>query len=171
MADDTRTPVERLLRVAALVEDGLLVVLLTAMVAVAGAQIVLRNLFDSSLVWADPLLRVSVLWIGMIGAMVATRNDKQISIDLVSRFVPAHWRARGRVITDLFTAAVSAVVAWSAYRLMLEDRAMGGMTIGPIPVWICEAVLPVAFAVIAFRYLLYFVTNLKRIPPSQDLSG
>ena len=170
MADASRSPVDRLLRLAALVEDALLVLLLTAMVLVAGAQIVLRNLFDTSFVWADPLLRVSVLWIGMIGAMVATRNDRQITVDLVSRFVPPHWRARGRVITDLFTAVVSAVVAWSAYRLMMEDRSMGGMTIGPIPVWICEAVLPVAFAVIAFRYLLYFIRHLKRISPSEDLS-
>jgi TRAP-type C4-dicarboxylate transport system permease small subunit len=170
MADGPRSPVDRLLRLAALVEDALLVILLTAMVALAGAQIVLRNLFDSSLVWADPLLRVSVLWVGMIGAMVATRNDKQISVDLVSRLVPPHWRARIRVLTDFFTAAVAAVVAWSAYRLMMEDRAMGGMTIGPIPVWVCEAVLPLAFAVISFRYLLFFIKHLRQVAPSEDLS-
>jgi TRAP-type C4-dicarboxylate transport system permease small subunit len=63
------------------------------------------------------------------------------------------------VVTDLFTAAVSAVVAWNAYRLVLEDRAVGGMTIGPVPVWVCEAVLPVAFGVIAIRYVLYAIRH------------
>ena len=132
------------------------------MVVVAGTQIILRNLFDGALLWADPLLRVSVLWIGMIGAMVATRHDKQISVDALSRFLPEQWKARLRVVTDLFTAVVSSVVAWSAYRLMMEDRAAGGMSIGFAPVWVCEAVLPVGFAVIALRYLLYGVKHLRQ---------
>ncbi|MEJ2582556.1 MAG: TRAP transporter small permease [Acidobacteriota bacterium] len=114
--------VARLIRATALIEDALLVALLAAMVALSASQIVLRNLFDGAIIWADPVLRIAVLWVGMIGAMVATRADKQISIDAVSRFLPARWRARVRVITDLFTSGVSAVVAWNAVRLVAEDR-------------------------------------------------
>ena len=153
----------RLLKGLAVVEDALLVLLLAAMIGVAGLQIVLRNLFNESLVWADPLLRVAVLWVGMIGAMVATRSDHQITIDVVSRFLPRSWRAGARVVTDSFTAVVSAVLAWAAFRLMLEDKAAGGLTIAFVPVWVCEAVLPVAFAVIALRYILYAVQHVKEI--------
>ena len=117
--------VSRLLRVTALVEDALLVLILAAMVGLAATQIVLRNLFDGAILWADPMLRVGVLWVGMIGAMVATRSDKQISVDAVSRFLPMRWKARVRIVTDMFTAGVSAVVAWSALRLVLDDRAAG----------------------------------------------
>jgi TRAP-type C4-dicarboxylate transport system permease small subunit len=156
-------------RAVAFLEDALLVLLLTAMIVLAGTQIVLRNLFDGAILWADPLLRVGVLWVGMIGAMVATRNDKQISIDALARFLPPHWKSRLRVLTDLFTAVVSAVVAWSAYRLMMEDRAAGGMAIGFVPVWICEAVLPVAFAVISIRYLLFAVAHLGKIRSTEEL--
>jgi TRAP-type C4-dicarboxylate transport system permease small subunit len=161
MPSERGTLVSRLLKAIGLLEDALLVLLLASMVLVAGTQIVLRNLFDQSLLWADPLLRVSVLWVGMIGAMVATRHDKQISVDVVSRFLPPQWRARIRIVTDLFTAVVSAVVAWSAYRLMLEDRAAGGMSIGPVPLWVCEAVLPVAFGIIAIRYVLYLISHIR----------
>jgi TRAP-type C4-dicarboxylate transport system permease small subunit len=151
----------RLLRMAAIIEDALLVSILAAMVALSATQIVLRNLFDGAILWADPLLRVAVLWVGMIGAMVATRGDKQISIDAVSKFLPKRWRARVRVITDLFTAVVSAVVAWSAFRLVLDDRAAGVADIAFVPVWVCEAVLPVAFGTIALRYLLFAFKHLK----------
>ena len=161
MADDERSTLTRLLRVTTIVEDALLVILLASMVALAGTQIVLRNFFDGAIVWADPLLRVGVLWVGMIGAMVATRADKQISIDAISKFLPPRVKAGIRVLTDLFTCAVSAVVAWSAYRLMLDDRAAGGMTIGFVPVWICETVIPVAFGVIAVRYLLYAIRHAR----------
>lgn len=159
----------KLLRVVGVVEDALLVVLLAAMVAVAGAQIVLRNFFDSTLVWADPLLRVAVLWVGMIGAVVATRSDRQITIDVVSRFLPDRWRAGLRVVTDLFTAVVAGVVAWAAFRLMLSDRAAGGLAIAFVPVWVCEAILPVAFAVISLRYLLFAVRHFGMARANEEL--
>lgn len=151
----------RLLRMTAIIEDALLVLILAAMVGLSATQIVLRNLFDGAILWADPLLRVAVLWVGMIGAMVATRSDRQISIDAVSRFLSAHWRARIRVITDLFTAIVSATVAWSAFRLVLDDRAADVSSIAFVPVWVCEAILPVAFGTIAVRYLLFSVKHLR----------
>jgi TRAP-type C4-dicarboxylate transport system permease small subunit len=169
MTDDQLGTLARLQRATEVLEDALLIILLVAMILVAGTQIVLRNLFDGAIVWADPLLRVAVLWVGMIGAMVATRSDKQISIDVLSRFLPQRWKFRIRVITDLFTAAVSAVVAWSAFRLMMGDREAGGMSISFVPVWICESILPVAFALIALRYLLFAVQHFRQIGASEEL--
>jgi TRAP-type C4-dicarboxylate transport system permease small subunit len=160
--------VSRLLRVTALFEDALLVLILAAMVVLSATQIVLRNLFDGAILWADPMLRVAVLWVGMIGAMVATRSDKQISIDAVSQFLPSRMKARVRVLTDLFTAVVSAVVAWSAYRLVLDDRAAGVTAVAFVPVWVCEAIIPVAFAVIAIRYLLYAIKHMKLSVSQED---
>lgn len=159
MAPDRPTAVARLLRVLAIVEDGLLVVLLGGLIVLAGAQIALRNLLDTSLLWADPALRVMVLWVGMIGAVVATRFDKQISVDVVSRFMPGRWKAATRVITDLFTAAVSLALAWHSARLLLGDRAGGTMVVGSVPLWVGELVLPVAFGVIGLRYVVYAVAH------------
>ncbi len=170
MVEQPSSPLARALRVLQVLEDGLLVVLLAAMVAVAAAQIVLRNFFDGALLWADPLLRVAVLWVGMIGAMVATRGDRQITIDVVSRFLPERWRSGVRVLTDWFTAVIAAVVAWSAYRLVLGDREAGGVAIAFLPVWVCEAIVPVAFAVIALRYLLFGLRHAWTAIAGEDLS-
>ena len=161
MESGERSWISRVLWITGLVEDTLLVLMLTAMVVLAGAQIVLREVFHGAILWADPVLRVGVLWVGMVGAMVATRNDKQIAVDIVSRFLPGLWKKRVRVLTDIFTSVVAGVVAWSAFRLMVEDRAAGGMTIGSVPVWICEAILPVAFAVISLRYLMFAIRHLR----------
>ena len=159
MAGDRPSTVARLLRALAIVEDGLLVALLASLIALAAAQIALRNLLDTSLLWADPAVRVMVLWVGMIGAVVATRFDKQISVDVVSRFLPERWKAAVRVATDLFTAAVSLALAWHSARLLLEDRAGGTMVVASVPLWVCELVLPLAFGVIGLRYLAYGVVH------------
>jgi TRAP-type C4-dicarboxylate transport system permease small subunit len=153
--------IDRLTRLVAAVEDTVLVVILASMILLAGTQIFLRNVFHTGLLWADPGLRVMVLWVGMIGAMVATRFDKQISVDALSRFLTVRWRARVRVVTDLFTAVVSALLAWHAARLVLDDKAAGSVVFASVPVWVCEAVLPIAFSVIAIRYLMYAVAHAR----------
>ncbi len=162
--------VSRLLRATALVEDALLVLILAAMVILAATQIILRNFFDGAILWAGPMLRVGVLWVGMIGAMVATRSDKQISIDAVSQFLSPRWKARVRVLTDLFTAIVAAVVAWSALRLVLDDRAAGVTAVAFVPLWVCEAILPAAFGVIAIRYSLFAIRHLRASIVGEDES-
>ncbi len=68
-------------------EDSLLVILLTTLILLASTQIFLRNLFDTGLVWIDPLLRVMVLWLGLLGAAVAAREHKHIQIDILTRLL------------------------------------------------------------------------------------
>ena len=46
---------------------------LVSILVMALIQIVLRNVFDSGLLWAESFLRILVLWIAILGAMVATR--------------------------------------------------------------------------------------------------
>ena len=142
-------------------EDAVLVSILTAMIGLAALQIVMRNFFDAGLIWADPLLRVLVLWVGMLGALAATRDDRQITVDVISRFAPARWKPRLRVVTDLFTCAVSGILAWHAARLVLEDRAVGLDAFSSVPVWVCELVLPIALGLIAFRYACYTVIHFR----------
>jgi TRAP-type C4-dicarboxylate transport system permease small subunit len=156
--------------VTAIVEDALLVVLLSGMIVLAGLRILLRNLpeqhleqagLDFGMLWADPALRVMVLWVGMVGAMVATRYDKQISVDAISRLLSDRGKAIARVITDLFAAGVAGVVCWSAVRLILEDMEYGSEVFASVPLWVCELVLPVAFGTIAVRYLAYAVRHAR----------
>jgi len=153
--------VARLLRATGAVEDAILVLLLAAMIALAGTQIVLRNLIGGGILWADPLLRVLVLWVGLLGAVAATRDDKQITVDVLSRLLPPRARAAGRVVTDLFTAAVTAFLAFHSARLVLDERAAGTTAFASVPTWVCELVLPIAFGVIALRYLLLCITHFR----------
>jgi TRAP-type C4-dicarboxylate transport system permease small subunit len=104
-----------------------------------------------------------VLWVGMLGAMVATRHDKQISVDVLSRFLPRRWKSVVRVVTDLFTAGVAAVVGWHAGRLVLDDRAAGSVVFASVPVWVCELILPLAFTVIALRYAAFAVRHARQV--------
>jgi len=144
----------RLDRAAVAVENTLIVVLLTVMIVLAGGQILLRNLWDMSISWGDPLLRVSVLWIGLFGAMAAARHDKHIRINVLQRFVPTRVADIGRMITDLFAALVCGLVSYHAVHLVLVEMSTGGHAFGSVPSWVCELIIPVGFGVMALRFLL-----------------
>lgn len=145
------------------IEDLILVTLLLAMIGLAVFQIFLRNFFDAGLVWADPLVRVLVLWIGLVGAMAASRTNNHISIDIISRFLPARIKLVTSLLVYLFTAGISGLMAWHGYRFVNMERMDGMTAFAGVPAWVCEAIIPIAFTVISLRYLLFFCRQLTRI--------
>jgi len=149
----------RLLATIHRIENGILVLLLVAMIALAGSQITLRNLFDSGIGWADPLLRVLVLWVGMFGAMIATQQDKHIRIDLLSRYLAPAWRRRTARLNNLFSTVVCALLTWHSGRFVYHEWQDGATLLGDIPVWLAESILPIGFAVIALRFALMLLRN------------
>ena len=148
-----RSVVERLGGTLAAIEDGILISLLTAMIGLAGTQILLRNLWDTSVGWGDPLLRVTVMWVGLLGAMAASRDDNHISIDLVSRFLEGRAEAATRIITGLFSSIVCMVLAWHGMRFVLFEREDQAIAFASVPAWMCELIIPVAFGIMALRFL------------------
>jgi len=141
------------------VEDGVLALLLGAMIVLAPLQIALRLFFNEGLTWADPLIRVLVLWVGLFGAISASRGDRHINIDVLSRILRGRVRAGVGFVVHAFTASVSAVVAWHAWRFVQSEREYGSTAFLDVPAWVLEIVLPFAFAMIAIRYALYAVAE------------
>jgi TRAP-type C4-dicarboxylate transport system permease small subunit len=144
------------------IETALIALLVLAMVVLAGAQIVLRNFFDTGFAWADPLLRAMVLWAAMLGALAAARDDKHIGLDLLTHFLYGRTKRVARVIALLFAAAVSAAMAWYGFDLVEVDYG-GGTAIAGIPGWVIEAILPVGFALLAIRLAIRAF-----MPPKSD---
>ena len=149
MSDGVRAALRWLHRL----ETGAVALLVLAMVLLAGAQIVLRNAFDTGIAWVDPVLRAMVLWAAMLGALAAARDDKHIGIDFVTHFVHGRARRAMRSVTLLFAAGISALMAWHGYGLVQLDYG-SGVEVGGIPGWIVEAVIPVGFGLLALRLAL-----------------
>lgn len=143
-------------------EDALLVLLLATMIGLAVWQIAARNLFDTAILWGDPLLRTLVLWVGFLGAVAAARDDRQINVDVVSRFTGEPWRSRIRVVTDLCTALVSGFLAWQAIRFVKDAVAYEEIAFASVPLWLTASILPLAFGLLSIRYLLLSGFHLRR---------
>ena len=124
------------------------------MILLAVLQIFMRTLFDSGLVWADPLLRHFVLWAGMLGAALATKYGKHITIDIFSHFLPDRVSLWLNLLLNLFAAVVCGFLTWAAILFIRNEIAYGGgRELVGIPVWVFNLIFPFAFALMAGRFL------------------
>ncbi len=133
----------------------LLAVLLLTMVGLSFFQVFLRNLFDTGIPWADVVLRHMVLWVGMFGATLATRQGRQISIDALSRFIKPKFRRGLSWIVGVFTLVVTYSLARASVVFVSGERAFGSELPGTaIPVWVAQLIIPIGFSLIGFQLLL-----------------
>ena len=144
-------------------EDTLLALLLTGMILLASLQIFLRNLFDSGIGWADPLVRVLVLWVGLLGALAASRDDRHINVDVLSRLLPTRVHGPVRTVTSLFTAGIAGLVAYQALRFVISEFEIGSVAFAGVRTWMLASIVPVAFGGIALRYLLLAVDGARSL--------
>ncbi|MFW6242342.1 MAG: TRAP transporter small permease, partial [Thermodesulfobacteriota bacterium] len=97
-------------------ETALLVLMLGLMLGLSAAQILLRNFFGTGLAWADVMVRLLVLWIGLAGAMVASRKGDHIRIDVAVRYLPPSRAGAAEALARLSTAVICGIAAWHGYR-------------------------------------------------------
>ncbi|PVV06829.1 MAG: C4-dicarboxylate ABC transporter permease [gamma proteobacterium symbiont of Ctena orbiculata] len=145
--------VKRIKQLILLFEDSLMVILLSATILLAASQIVLRNLFDSGLIWADPTLRIMVLWLSLLGAIAATREDRHIRIDLFSHRLSKRSRSVLSIINNLFSAIICGIITWHAIRFVHLEWQDGAILFASLPAWLGEIIIPIGFGVMTMRFL------------------
>ncbi len=145
---------DRFDRAGRFLENALLVILLVGMMLLAVGQIVMRELLSTGVVWADEAVKLLVLWIAMIGSIAASRDNRHIRIDALSHFLPERAMQAVRILVDLFAACVCLVIAWHAFRYTRLEVEFGDTVLIDTPAWLVHAVVPLAFLLIAWRFLV-----------------
>lgn len=152
MRSGLSTLFSRLDRLGQLLENIALVAMLGGMIVLGFGQIVLREVFETGFVWADELIKLMVLWLAMIGAVAASRDDRHIRIDVLSHILPDSVIKFSRMLVDAFAAAVSAVIAWQAWRYLQLEIEFEDQVLIDTPAWIAHLIVPLAFALISYRF-------------------
>lgn len=140
------------------IEDSLLVAILSTMIVLAVFQMISRNLFAEGVIWIDPLLRTLVLWVGLAGAVVATRTDNHIRIDVFSRYLPKNILPYVVRIVYFFTFVICLLISWHAARFVYSEYEYGTIAFSGIPAWLTAIVIPLSFFLIALRYALFLIS-------------
>ena len=151
---DKKSRLKRFFGFLGLLEIGILALLLATLVSLGCLQIVLRNFFHRGIIWADPMMRHIVLWLGCLGGAYATTKMRHIGIDVLTRFLPKKARAVRDRVVYLATAGVAVMLGFAALKLVLEEKSFGEKEFLNIDTWLLQVILPAAFLLIAYRCLV-----------------
>jgi tripartite ATP-independent transporter DctM subunit len=134
-----------------LLEDGIAALALAAMVVLPLAEIIVRRAFGVGIPGSGPFVQHLTLWVGFLGAAIASREGKLLSL-ATGTFIPA---GRARDVATAFASAVAAamatILAWGGVQLVLSEREAGSIIAAGVPVWVGQLALPIGFTLIALR--------------------
>lgn len=154
MSTDNSKMRQKLRRWIEFVETGTLVVLFLILLGIPVLEILFRNMLSLGWSWSHELVQMAVLWVMMVGAIVAIRHGGHIRLDILERFLPARFTVYTARIGNLLAAIVCFIFAYYAIQEVIfefHDQTPG---IGVIPFWIFVAIIPLSALVMGVRFAL-----------------
>lgn len=134
-------------------EDLLVSLALAALVLLPLAEILLRKFFRAGIGGATAFQQHLTLFVGLLGGALAAREGRLLALSTLRGFLPARWQARACIFSGALAASISAFLCVAALQLVRMERDAGKILAYGIPLWIAQAVMPVAFGLIALRLL------------------
>jgi len=134
-------------------EEALVIVLMAAMTLVTFMQVVARYVFNYSFVWALELTGVLFAWLIFIGMSYGVRVGAHIGVDILVRSLGP----RAARVVGSFAAALcivyALIVTYGGYQYVSKMHDVGIlMQDMPVQQWIPRLVVPLGFALLAFRF-------------------
>lgn len=136
------------------VEEGLITFLLAAMTLVTFMQVVARYVFNYSFVWALELTGVMFAWLIFVGMSYGVRVGAHIGVDAVVKAVGPSTARTMSVVAALLCIVYAVIVTVGGFQYVSKMHEVGIlMQDMPVQQWIPRAILPVGFALLAFRFV------------------
>ena len=132
-------------------ENVVLAVALAALALLPLAEILLRAIFQTGVSGAAVFTQHLALIAGMLGAAVAARDGRLLSLSTLNSLLTDRAAALARFFTHSVAVTVSALLLFASLDFMFAER-LGGNTIAyGVPVWWGQAILPIGFTLIMLR--------------------
>jgi C4-dicarboxylate transporter, DctQ subunit len=165
---------QRIEKILSRIEGGLLILFLTVMVALTFLQVMLRafhvhghfqwaNAVMGYFYWAEPLVRLLVLWVAFLGASLLTGENKHIKIDLMSELLPSRWLPYRELILSVVCVVVTALMTNASWHYVRMEWRFGGAMFLGVPTWVGQIILPAGFFLMLCRFLFRGVGEAVRL--------
>lgn len=132
---------------------------LTLIAATALVQGFVR-LVPEGVVWAPYFSLCLLLWVGLIGASMATYSGRHLALEMGEKIWPESWRDKVRSVSGLVAAAFAVLITVLGtmslvdhFGIWLESPEANLIPSVDLPKWTVFWVVPYAFGIIALRYL------------------
>ena len=97
----------------------------------------------------------------MLGAMAASAGSRHITVDALSQVLSDTGRRWAGVAAQFFAFAACLALFLICGAYWLNTMTYGETTLGDIPRWMLEGILPLAFAVMSGAHLAHAISLLR----------
>jgi len=117
------------------------------------AEVLLRRLFSTGIPGSAPFAAHLTLIAGMVGAAIAAREGKLLSLATGTLLPEGRLRHAAAIVAALVGALVTTILALGGLRLLQVHREGAKEIALGIPVWIADLAFPIVFGLIALRLI------------------
>ena len=125
----------------------LTVISLTALMGIPLTETIGRRIAGIGITGAATWSQHLTLWIGLLGALLATTSDKHIAIATKTIFNLKRGGSMLSVLTDIITAAILFLLVLSSAQLVYYQSDSPEVIGGWFPIWLAQLAMPAAFLV------------------------
>jgi tripartite ATP-independent transporter DctM subunit len=133
-------------------ERGLVTFFLLAMIALPAASTLARRFLGRELPGASVLAQHITLWVGFLGALLATVSGRHLALSTLGVLPDGPWRRGAHAFGQAASAAACALLSWASILLVRAEWENRGQVAFGIPVAWSQLVMPAGFAVMALRF-------------------
>lgn len=136
---------------------------LLALLVMVLIEVLARNLFNTGFPDMEMVMRYLVLYVGLLGAVLATERVCHIKCDVISVFISIQSKEKIKRPLFLLSAVVCAALSWHASRFWWDEWSYAG----DHEKWVVPMalILPVGFGLLALHFTL---SGLMGDPSSAD---
>lgn len=134
----------------------LLIALLTTMVIVVFANVCMRYLLGTSVIWSEEVARHLMIWLTFVGSGLALRNGAQIGIDTLQDALPATAARVLRLLLVLGMLLLFVLLAWYGVDYAVRTRFQISAALGVSMMYVYIG-MPIGCALLAAHLL--FITR------------
>ncbi|MGB5399269.1 MAG: TRAP transporter small permease subunit, partial [Thermoanaerobaculia bacterium] len=122
-------------------EGGLAGLSLVLMAILPLAEAGLRGIFGIGIPGSLPFVQHLTLWVTFLGAALASRADKLLTL-ATGEFLPeGRWREAAKIGANTIAAAITALLARAAWDLVVIERQAGTEVAAGFPTWVAQVVM------------------------------
>jgi C4-dicarboxylate transporter DctQ subunit len=135
-------------------EEGAISFLLAAMTLVTFFQVILRYVFNTSILWGIEASTYLFAWLVLIGISYGVKVGSHIGVDALVGLLPRRGKQVAGIVAGLLCVLYSVFMligSWNYFKTVYEIGVTGDDI--PIQRWIMIIILPLGFLLLLYRLL------------------
>ncbi|MFH1073927.1 MAG: TRAP transporter large permease subunit, partial [Candidatus Firestonebacteria bacterium] len=139
------------------IENGFAMILLFSMALIPVIEMVFRKAFNTGIAGSIVYVQHLTLWVGFVGAIIATRDKRHLTITSIDEYMPDTAKKIAGILRNFVSTAICFALFLASVQLVRSESIAGNLA---VPTWIMELILPVGFLIMSLRFAFAYSKTL-----------